>query len=390
MTSSVSGTTIMVLACLIVSMGQLSLGLVFPILPGISQALAEDPERVQWLISAYLLAFGPVQLLYGPLSDARGRRPVLLGGLALALAGVGLCLLPDVSFEGLLAGRLLQGLGAGCGAVVSRAMLRDSFDGGALRNALSYMAMAASITPVLAPALGGMLGDHFGWQSVFAAMMLYLGGLWLVLLARFRETHQGPRLSLHPGRILNSYRALLGQRHFLGHGGMLWGQFALMMTSVSVLPYVMQQQIGMSATEYGRWALLPALGLLLGGIINNRIQFWVRAEQVLRASPFIQLVAGLWIMLMPLEPWLMVAGVFIQALGNGMAFPNAMSRLLEPYRDLAGSAAALSGAMQMLCASLLTVVLAHAGVDTAFSLGWCVVLGALALKGLSVFAIGRF
>lgn len=390
MTSSVSGTTIMVLACLIVSMGQLSLGLVFPILPGISQALAEDPERVQWLISAYLLAFGPVQLLYGPLSDARGRRPVLLGGLALALAGVGLCLLPDVSFEGLLAGRLLQGLGAGCGAVVSRAMLRDSFDGGALRNALSYMAMAASITPVLAPALGGMLGDHFGWQSVFAAMMLYLGGLWLVLLARFRETHQGPRLSLHPGRILNSYRALLGQRHFLGHGGMLWGQFALMMTSVSVLPYVMQQQIGMSATEYGRWALLPALGLLLGGIINNRIQFWVRAEQVLRASPFIQLVAGLWIMLMPLEPWLMVAGVFIQALGNGMAFPNAMSRLLEPYRDLAGSAAALSGAMQMLCASLLTVVLAHAGVDTAFSLGWCVVLGALVLKGLSVFVIGRF
>ncbi|WMC10086.1 MFS transporter [Oceanimonas pelagia] len=390
MTSSVSGTTIMVLACLIVSMGQLSLGLVFPVLPGISQALSEDPERVQWLISAYLLAFGPVQLLYGPLSDARGRRPVLLAGLALALAGVGLCLLPDASFEWLLAGRLLQGLGAGCGAVVSRAMLRDSFEGPALRNALSYMAMAAAITPVLAPALGGMLGDYAGWQSVFVAMLLYLALLWLVLLTRFRETHRGPRLSLHPVRIINSYRTLLGQRHFLGHGGMLWGQFALMMTSVSVLPYVMQHQIGMSAAEYGRWALLPALGLLLGGIINNRIQFWVRAEQVLRISPFIQLAAGLWIMLMPLEPWLMVVGVFIQALGNGMAFPNAMSRLLEPYRDAAGSAAALSGAMQMLSASLLTAALAQAGVDTAFSLGLCVMLGALVLKGLSVFAIGRF
>ncbi|NHI00905.1 MFS transporter [Oceanimonas sp. MB9] len=390
MPSSVSGTTIMVLACLIVSIGQFSLGLVFPILPGISQALAEDPERVQWLISAYLLAFGPVQLLYGPLSDARGRRPVLLGGLALSLGGVGLCLLPGVNFEWLLAGRLLQGLGAGCGAVVSRAMLRDSFEGPALRNALSYMAMAAAITPVVAPALGGMLGDLSGWQSVFAAMLLYIGLLWLVLLARFRETHQGPRLELHPGRILAGYGRLLTERHFLGHGGMLWGQFALMMTSISVLPYVMQHQIGMSAAEYGRWALLPALGLLLGGIINNRIQFWVRAEQVLRISPFIQLGAGLWIMLMPLEPWLMVAGVFIQALGNGMAFPNAMSRLLEPYRDLAGSAAALSGALQMLSASLLTAALTYAGVDSAFALGVCVMLGALVLKGLSVFAVGRF
>ncbi|MCT7654940.1 MFS transporter [Oceanimonas sp. NS1] len=315
---------------------------------------------------------------------------MLLGGLALSLGGVGLCLLPGVNFEWLLAGRLLQGLGAGCGAVVSRAMLRDSFEGPALRNALSYMAMAAAITPVVAPALGGILSDLSGWQSVFAAMLLYIGLLWLVLLARFRETHQGPRLELHPRRILVGYGRLLTERHFLGHGGMLWGQFALMMTSISVLPYVMQHQIGMSAAEYGRWALLPALGLLLGGIINNRIQFWVRAEQVLRISPFIQLGAGLWIMLMPLEPWLMVAGVFIQALGNGMAFPNAMSRLLEPYRDLAGSAAALSGALQMLSASLLTAALTYAGVDSAFALGVCVMLGALVLKGLSVFAVGRF
>ncbi|MDV2856755.1 MFS transporter [Oceanimonas sp. CAM02] len=390
MNAAISGTTIMVLACLIVSIGQFSLGLIFPVLPGISRALAEDPERVQWLVSAYLFAFGPVQLLYGPLSDAYGRRPVLLAGLALALAGVALCMLPDASFEWLLAGRLLQGLGAGCAAVVSRAMLRDSFEGAALRNALSYIAMAAAITPVLAPALGGMLGDAFGWQSVFTAMLIYLSLLWLILLARFQETHQGEPLSLAPGPIMRGYLSLLGQRHFLGHGGMLWGQFALMMTSVSVLPYVMQHQIGMSAAEYGRWALLPALGLLLGGIINNRIQFWVRAEQVLRISPFIQLAAGAWIMLMPLEPWLMVTGVFIQALGNGMAFPNAMSRLLEPYRKGAGSAAALSGAMQMLTASVLTAVLAQLGVDTAFTLGLCVMLGAVMLKLLSVFAVGRF
>ncbi|WP_237332685.1 MFS transporter [Zobellella iuensis] len=385
---STAGTII--LACLIVSMGQLSVGLLFPVLPAISLALAEDPDRVQLLISVYLLAFGPVQLLYGPLSDARGRRPVLLAGLTLALLGVVLCLLPGVSFEWLLLGRLLQGLGAGCGAVVSRAMLRDSFEGPALRNALSYIAMAAALTPIIAPALGGVIGHHLGWYSVFVAMLLYLVLLWLLLLAGFRETHNGQRRPMSLAGIVANYRRLLGQRHFLGHGGMLWGQFSLMMVSVSVMPYVMQQQIGMSAAEYGSWALIPALGLLLGGIINNRIQHRVPAEQILRLSPFIQLVAGLWVLLAPLQPGWLIAGIFIQALGNGMAFPNAMSRLLEPYRDLAGAAAALSGALQMLSAGLLSAGLVYYGVATAFSLGLCILLGAMMLKLLSRCAVGRF
>lgn len=380
----------LIFACLIVTIGQLSVGLLLPVLPAISQSLAEDPNRVQWLISAYLFAFGPVQLLYGPLSDAKGRRPVLIVGLALAILGVGLCLLPNASFEWLLVGRLLQGLGAGCGAVVSRAMLRDSFAGPELRNALSYVAMAAAFTPIVAPAIGGVIGYHFGWYSVFIAMLVYLLILWLLFFASFKETHQGMRQPMKLTTIVANYRTLLGKRHFLGHGGMLWGQFGLMMVSISVMPYIMQQQIGMTAAQYGSWALLPALGLLLGGMVNNRIQHKVSAEQVLRLSPYLQLTAGIWLLLVPLQAGWLIAGIFIQALGNGMAFPNAMSRLLEPYKDLAGAAAALSGALQMLSAAVLTALLVYLGVSTAYSLGLCILLGALVLKGLSWCAIGRW
>lgn len=386
----IAANTRLIFACLIVSIGQLSVGLLLPVLPAISQSLGEDPHRVQWLISAYLFAFGPVQLLYGPLSDAKGRRPVLIIGLALALLGVGLCLVPNASFEWLLVGRLLQGLGAGCGAVVSRAMLRDSFAGPALRNALSYVAMAAAVTPIIAPAIGGVIGYHFGWYSVFIAMLVYLLSLWLLLWARFEETHQGLRPAMQLTVIVANYRHLLGLRHFLGHGGMLWGQFSLMMVSISVMPYIMQQQIGMTAAQYGSWALLPALGLLLGGVINNRIQHRVSSEQVLRFSPYLQLLAGAWLLLAPLAPAWLIAGIFIQALGNGMAFPNAMSRLLEAYKDLAGSAAALSGALQMLSAALLTATLVSLGVSTAYSLGMCILLGALVLKCLSWRAVGRW
>lgn len=387
---SASHTKVLLLSCLLVSVGQLSVGLLLPVLPAISVALMEEPSRVQWLVSVYFFAFGPVQLLYGPLSDARGRRPVLIAGLALALLGVGLCLLPNASFEWLLIGRLLQGLGAGCGAVVSRAMLRDSFAGPALRNALSYVAIAAAFTPIMAPALGGFIGYHFGWYSVFLVMFLYLAGLWLLLLVSFKETHHGERQTLRFTTIIANYKHLLGARHFLGHGGMLWGQFSLMMVAVSVMPYVMQQQIGMTAAEYGTWALIPAMGLLLGGVVNNRIQHKVAAADVLRLSPFIQLTAGLWLLVMPLQPVWVISAIFIQAFGNGMAFPNAMSRLLEPYQGLAGAAAALSGALQMLSASVLTAILAYYGVATAVSLGVCIVLGAVGLKLLSWYAIGRW
>ena len=93
---------------------------------------------------------------------------------------------------------------------------------------------------------------------------------------------------------------------------------------------------------------------------------------------------------MPLQPVWVISAIFIQAFGNGMAFPNAMSRLLEPYQGLAGAAAALSGALQMLSASVLTAILAYYGVATAVSLGVCIVLGAVGLKLLSWYAIGRW
>ncbi len=115
------------LACLIVSIGQLSVGLLFPALPSIAQNFSLNAEQVQRLISFYLLGFGPSQLLYGPLSDAIGRKPVLLLGIAISIAGLVLTVSGVDNFSLLLWGRFLQGLGAGCCSVLSRASLRDSY-----------------------------------------------------------------------------------------------------------------------------------------------------------------------------------------------------------------------------------------------------------------------
>ncbi|WP_038886730.1 MFS transporter, partial [Vibrio rotiferianus] len=113
------------LACLIISVGQLSMGLVFPSLPWIAKDFDISLDQAQLLVSVYLLGFGPSQFIYGPVSDALGRKKVLLAGLLIAMLGLLMIIFLSHTFTGMIAGRFLQGLGTGCCAVLARASTRD-------------------------------------------------------------------------------------------------------------------------------------------------------------------------------------------------------------------------------------------------------------------------
>ena len=162
------------LACLIISVGQLSMGLVFPSLPWIAKDFDISLDQAQLLVSVYLLGFGPSQFIYGPVSDALGRKKVLLTGLLIAMLGLLMIIFLSHTFTGMVAGRFLQGLGTGCCAVLARASTRDRFNGPELPVALSYIAMAASITPLVAPVIGGFINAHFGWTMVFISLLGYV------------------------------------------------------------------------------------------------------------------------------------------------------------------------------------------------------------------------
>ncbi len=130
---------VLALACLIISIGQLSMGLVFPSLPWIAKDFDITLDQAQLLVSVYLFGFGPSQFIYGPVSDSLGRKKVLLFGLFIALAGLVSITLFHDSFEALVLGRLLQGIGTGCCAVLARATIRDSHSGDQLAKALGYI-----------------------------------------------------------------------------------------------------------------------------------------------------------------------------------------------------------------------------------------------------------
>lgn len=363
----------LLLACLIVSIGQLSLGLVFPSLPWIAKDLGVSSEQAQLLVSGYLLGFGPSQLIYGPMSDVFGRRPVLLSGLLIALLGLALAVTHADSFSWLLAGRFVQGLGAGSVAVLARATIRDSYLSHHLVKAMTWVAIVAAFTPIVAPVIGGLVNHYSGWLAVFILLLGYIAVVWLVLLLTFKETLKLTSAPQSVSKLVVSYFSLMQERHFLTFAGLGWVNFSLVVISISLMPFIMQVQIGMTSDEYALWAMVPAFGLLSGGIVCQRLRPVVGTQKMLQLAPFLHLLAGSVLILAPVEPVWMSMGHFLLAMANGMAFPCAQSLLLVPYGSKAGTVSALSGACQMVFASLLSSFLLKLGISQAWHLG-CVML----------------
>ena len=295
MKSSFEFKTIL-LACLIISVGQLSMGLVFPSLPWIAKDFDVSLEQAQLLVSVYLLGFGPSQFLYGPISDALGRKKVLLTGLLIALMGLLVIIFLSYSFTNMVVGRFLQGLGTGCCAVLARATTRDRYSGSELPIAMSYIAMVASITPLIAPVIGGFINFHFGWSMVFISLLGYVSLVWFVIAFRFKETVSQFSKIPSPKRMILQYKELLSSRYFISFASIGWLNFSLMITTVSVMPFIMQNQIGMTSDQYAMWAVIPALGMLGGTSLCSRIRPILGSTKTLLITPVLHICAAVWLL----------------------------------------------------------------------------------------------
>ncbi|NOJ18378.1 multidrug effflux MFS transporter [Vibrio jasicida] len=362
------------LACLIISVGQLSMGLVFPSLPWIAKDFDISLDQAQLLVSVYLLGFGPSQFIYGPVSDALGRKKVLLAGLLIAMLGLLMIIFLSHTFTGMVAGRFLQGLGTGCCAVLARASTRDRFNGPELPVALSYIAMAASITPLVAPVIGGFINAHFGWTMVFISLLGYVLLAWTVIVFRFQETITQTSALPSPKKMLLQYRDLLTSRYFMSFASIGWLNFSLMITTVSVMPFIMQNQIGMTSDQYALWALIPAFGMICGTSICNRVRPIIGTKKMLLVTPILHVSSAAWLFFCPVEPLYLMLGQLLMILGNAIALPCAQAMVMQPYKKQAGAAAAMSGGGQMVVSSIVSMALVQLGLSQAWHLSLVIVV----------------
>ncbi|WP_100752664.1 multidrug effflux MFS transporter [Vibrio salilacus] len=358
-----------VLAMMIIATGQVGVSIYLPSLPLISQTLEASQADVQLLVTLFLVGFGASQLFYGPLSDAIGRRPVFILGQGIYLLGTVICLLLSHHLESLILGRLLQGLGAGSASVLGRSVLRDSYDGAQLTRALSYISVTASVMPILAPVIGGWLAFYLGWQSVFMFVLCYLMAIFTLGYFVLPETMSYGKSRFSLRQVVSNYRQLMTSRQVLTSASYNWVSYLASLVSLSVMPFLLQHELGLTVAEYGSVMIIPSAGLMIGSLTLNVLTRYLSSNQLLSIAISLLMLGGVWLVLAPVSLFNLVAPFTLLAIAQGLSFPISISLLLEPHKRQAGAVSALSGSIQMCLAGVLGGYLVESWVHSQYAMG---------------------
>ncbi len=348
-------------AGLLLSFNAVSCDIMLPAFFAIERDLGSGIERVQAIIPIFLMAAAIGQLFFGPLSDRYGRRPVLLAGVAIYIAGSVVSGL-STSLSTLYAGRMLQGTGAACGVVVARALMRDVFSGAELARALALAMAIFAIGPFVAPLTGATLTSLFGWRGTFVALTVYGGSIWLVAWARLAETNsvRDPD-ALSFGKLWSAFRRVLVHRQSLTFISVA----VLLQASVASLvinsPRLFKSAFGIEGTVFALLFGAMALGVVIGQLIAHRAIARFGVLATMRAAATIMCAVAMLLLLLE-RAGALWASIFVALLVlNAAAFlvvmTNAMSLVIEPHRDIAGVAASVYGFLTQMIGSTVALLL---------------------------------
>ena len=377
MSQSTFKKTPLLLAMMIIATGQVGVSIYLPSLPLIAADLSVTQVDVQLLVTLFLVGFGLSQLFYGPMSDAVGRRPIFLLGQGVYLIGTVVCVVFSDNMTALEVGRLLQGLGAGSASVLGRSVLRDSYDGAQLTKALSYISITASIMPIIAPVFGGWISFHLGWEAVFLFVLLYLLAIFTLGYFVLHETLPYSKSRFQISQVVKNYGNLITNRQVLSSASYNWMSYMASLVSLSLFPFLMQEQLGLTAAEYGSLMIVPSAGLLIGSVALNVLNRRFSTPQLMSFAILIILASGVWLLTHELTIFNLVWAFTWLTIAQGISFPLSISMLLEPHKKQAGAVSALSGSIQMCLAGLLGGYLVESWVTNHLKLGvFYLVIGA--------------
>ena len=347
------------------TLGPFSIDAYLPAFVGIQASLGATPLEIQQTLSAYLFAFGVMFLFHGALSDSFGRRPVILVALVVyTLASVWSAVAGSV--QGLIVGRVFQGLSVGAGMVVGRAMIRDLFGTEDAQRLMSMVTLFFGLAPAIAPVIGGWLFIGLGWRSIF----WFLAGVGLLLVAvswRFlpETLREEERQSFHPVALIRGYREVGIHLRFLLLSFAVGFNFNAFFLYIVSAPVFLGRHLGLGPAEYA-WLFVPCiLGIMIGSQLSGRAAGRLAAtETVRRAYLFMATAAAINLLYSmaatPAVPWA-VLPLALFGVGFAMAMPSITLITLDLFPTRRGMAASLqgfiSGMVNVLTAGVISPLL---------------------------------
>ncbi|MEY5003512.1 MAG: hypothetical protein RL678_1321 [Pseudomonadota bacterium] len=367
-----SGQLALLLAALSM-LGPFSVDTYLPAFGSIAQALNASALEVQQTLTAYMAAFAVMILWHGALSDAFGRRRIIMASLAVyGLASLGCAMASSVQM--LWGFRMLQGVSAGAGVVIGRAITRDLYKGAEAEKMMSLVTMIFSISPAIAPIIGGWIVTLSDWRAIFELLFL-LALLLLALCWRYlpESLPQERRESFHPTSLWRNYRMIFLSSRFQLKAGALAFNFSGLFLYVSSAPVLLTRHLGLGPNQFG-WLFVPSVaGIFLGALAANRLAGRRGADRQVKIGFGLLIVSGLLnvgyhLLFSPALPWT-VAPLFLYTLGMSMVAPGLTLKVLDLFPQIRGTVASCQSftmtMLSALVAGLMAPVLAVSVVGLA-------------------------
>ena len=371
------------LLALLTAVGPTSTDMYLPSLPAIGRTFGAPVPQVQLTLSAFLFCFAVGQVVYGPISDHIGRKPVLLTTLAIYVAASIGCAFA-ASIETLIVLRGVQAFGVAGAPVLARAIVRDLYAGARAGRELSRMGAIMALAPVIAPSLGALLQTTIGWQASFYVMAGFGACAFAMVIVLLPETMNTASPGLSLPAVIRSYGTFTRHGRFLLYTAIVATSYGGLFAWISGSSFVLQNVYGLSALAFGLVFAVTTLGYLTGTLLAAKLVSRLGLDRTIVWGG-VALAAGGMAMVattvMDLRsPLALALPIVIYLVGLGLAMPQSMAGALTPFPERAGAASSTLGFTQQVAASSIGIVVGHTLGESALPLAAIIAtMGLLAL-----------
>ncbi|WP_437888763.1 Bcr/CflA family multidrug efflux MFS transporter [Phytobacter sp. V91] len=370
-----SSLSIVFILGLLAMLMPLSIDMYLPALPVIAEQFSVPAGSAQMTLSTYILGFAVGQLIYGPMADSIGRKPVILGGTLIFAAAAVACALAQ-SIDQLITMRFFHGLAAAAASVVINALMRDMYPREEFSRMMSFVMLVTTIAPLLAPMIGGAVLIWFSWHAIF--WILAIAALLASAMIAFfiRETLAPERRQpFHLRTTVGNFASLFRHKRVLSYMLASGFSFAGMFSFLSAGPFVYIEVNHVSPQDFGYYFALNIVFLFLLTIINGRFVRRIGALNMFRGGLWIQFIMAIWLVITALLGvgfWSLVVGVAAFIGCVSLVSSNAMAVILDEFPHMAGTASSLAGTFRFGIGAIVGALLSLSTFNSAWPMIWSI------------------
>jgi len=372
-----SSLSIVFILGLLAMLMPLSIDMYLPALPVIAEQFGVPAGSAQMTLSTYILGFALGQLLYGPMADSLGRKPVILGGTLVFAAAAAACAMSQ-SIDHLIVMRFFHGLAAAAASVVINALMRDIYPKEEFSRMMSFVMLVTTVAPLVAPMVGGAVLVWFSWHAIFWILALAALLASAMIFFFIKETLPAEhRQKFHIRTTLGNFASLFRHKRVLSYMLASGFSFAGMFSFLSAGPFVYIELNHVSPQHFGYYFALNVVFIFVLTMINSRFVRRVGALNMFRIGLWIQFVMAIWMVVTAFFDvgfWTLVVGIAAFVGCISMVSSNAMAVILDEFPHMAGTASSLAGTFRFGIGAIVGALLSLATFTTAWPMLWAIAL----------------